>query len=68
MALMIRARYTATLVACVWAGVVIELANGALWAGSVSSKFSKMLKKLREDRLTDKQTNQPTYRAGYRVA
>ena len=60
-----KAGYTATEVACGWAGAVMKNAHPSIWVGAVTQKPSVTPKKLTR---MDRRTNHPTDITGYRVA
>ena len=59
---------TATVVACGWADAVIKMANPSIWAGVVMQKPHVNAEKANGDGPTDRQTNEQTDKAAYRVA
>ena len=61
-ALMNKAGYTATEVACGWAGAVMKKAYPSIWAGAVTQKPPVTPKKANADGQTDRQTDRPTDR------
>ena len=68
-----KAGYTATLVACGWAGAVLEKVTWASWQEPYAQKAQKRRKSKKgtdrpADRLTDRPTNQWTNIAGCRVS
>ena len=68
-----KAGYTATKVACGWAGAVMRKAYPSIWAGAVTQKPPVTPKKLSvtdlpTERAAEVQIDRPTDIAGYRVA
>ena len=63
-----KAEYTATLVACGWAGAVLEKVNRASGQEPHAQKAQICQKSKKRDRLTNQPTDQPTDIAGCRVA
>ena len=64
-----KAGFTASKVACGWAGAVMEHVNSNIWAGAVMQKTPKnAVNAEKGNRVTDYPTDGPTNIAGCRVA
>ena len=60
-----KAGYMATLVACGWAGAVIDKATGVFWQGQLAQNAKKRRK---SEKRHNQRTDQRTDKAGHRVA